>query len=110
MTNTEYLRKVLQHYEMGVISDAELPSAVFRALTADNLPEFLDFVSPGVLRVLRTAAAAAPTTDAGWDELITIHGGTFDARDAEAWRRAEQEERMRFRRGVETLRRSFEST
>jgi hypothetical protein len=110
MTSMEYLRKVLQNYELGVVTDAELPGAVFRRLAADNLQEFLDLISPDVLRMLRLAAEEAPRTDTEWSELIRIVGGTIDARDAEASRQADRDERMRFRRGVETLRQRFQST
>ena len=108
VTPTQYLRKVISNYELGVITDRELPGAVFRGLTTENLRELLTFASPRVLATLRNSAAAAPTDDKGWSELISITGGTFDARDEETWRQAEAIERTRFRQGVETLRRHFE--
>ena len=59
MTPTQYLRKVISNYELGVITDRELPGAVFRGLTTENLRELLTFASPKVLATLRDSAAAA---------------------------------------------------
>ena len=108
MAGTEYLRTVLRGYRRGAITDSELPTAVFPALSTETLDEFLTITSPDVLGLLKAAAEAAPKTDPEWGEHIPIMGGTFDARDADTWRQADADQRQRYRRGVETLRQHLE--
>ena len=107
MAGVAHLRRMLQAYEQGAITDAALPVEIICKLTPEDIQEFVTFAPTDLLDTLKREAAAASRTDAQWDQFIIAVGGTFAFRDAESYQRAMSEIKAQYRRGIEALRTHF---
>jgi hypothetical protein len=76
-------------------------------IESDNVAAIVSQLPLEWHELLREQAANAPTTDEGWGRVMSIVSYCGPALSEAEWQARQDEERQRFRRGVESLRQYF---
>jgi hypothetical protein len=100
--------RTVKGYEHGFYSLAETLSIVIGQVDDGNVRSIVGRLPNDLLIELRKTVQHAPTTEQNWRETFLVEGGISLETDEQREARTSDEKR-RYRKGIETLRRMFAS-
>lgn len=99
-------QQIVNLHERGVITKLEMLVALMQTIHADNVADVMAGASAKLASKIEEYVKYQPTSEVGWAESLSIHGGVIPRSDIteEQQKAINEEMRRRHRRGVEALR------
>jgi hypothetical protein len=100
-------QRLIKQYEEGRLTELEMLSHVVAALAEADVGAFVVSAPPAVLKKIGAFVVGLPKTDEEWSECISLSGAIVTEERPMAFL---EEQRRRFRGGVEKWRAYFSGT